>query len=508
MSVSKEDALKVTAALMENLGVNETDAAAILAQVDSLDLKKVKNLASGNLAVAVKLASDTLVRGGDKIIVPEQFHLRQVVTLLEDQIEYESTSVEIIETIDGSFWDGIYAFGLAMHDVFGWVQAKPQATFFGEIKPTMHSLPSGVNTSVLVAWGKFDVPGIDGHIFTDAAMKDGRVVFVIKAEVKRRNEKQIRALAELTRLYAKTKSLYRGKAVRIKFVDDKGQMIKFPEPKFMDVEHLNVDSLILPKSVGDAVATSIFTPIQKSEICRTAGIPLKRGILLSGPYGTGKTLTASVTAKLAQQNGWTYIYVPTVAELESAIRFAHAYQPAVVFCEDIDRGMNGERSVSMDNILNIIDGIESKGVELMIILTTNHAENLNQALVRPGRLDDVIDFLAPDGPTVERLIRHYGGDLITADTDLTAAGLALAGRIPAVIREAVERAKLSEIRVSGTTNRLSGEALTEAAVSMNAQLVLLDAEVTNVSPATQLATSLGTVLKPMVKQAIVDANNE
>ena len=151
---------------------------------------------------------------------------------------------------------------------------------------------------------------------------------------------------------------------------------------------------------------------------------MKRGVLLGGKYGTGKTLAATVAARLAQDNGITYVYTPRADELGDAIAFAKQYQsPAcVVFCEDIDRQVTGQRTVAMDDILNILDGVDTKTDNIITVLTTNHLDNVNQAMLRPGRLDAIINVETPDAYTAERLVRHYGGEAINAAEDLTEVG--------------------------------------------------------------------------------------
>ena len=79
------------------------------------------------------------------------------------------------------------------------------------------------------------------------------------------------------------------------------------------------------------------------------------------------------------------------------------------------------------------------------MLTTNHLENINPAMLRPGRLDSIINVLPPDAEAVSRLFHLYGGSTIAADEDLSKAADLLSGTIPAVIAEVVKRAKLVQL---------------------------------------------------------------
>jgi transitional endoplasmic reticulum ATPase len=251
-----------------------------------------------------------------------------------------------------------------------------------------------------------------------------------------------------------------------------------PEPKFLNTNDIREEDLIYASAVEQAIQTNLFTPIKRIPDCVANGIPVKRGVLLGGTYGTGKSLAAKVASKLAVDNGVTYLYVTRADELAHAISFAQQYQnPAcVIFCEDIDRAMNGERTEQMDDILNIIDGIDTKNSNIIVVLTTNDLDNINPAMLRPGRLDAVIDVLPPDAAAVERLIRLYGGPAIAADVDLTSVAKVLENRIPAVIAEVVKRAKLVELSHSpiGTiVTTITAQSLIDAAQTMEAQLALL-----------------------------------
>jgi transitional endoplasmic reticulum ATPase len=174
---------------------------------------------------------------------------------------------------------------------------------------------------------------------------------------------------------------------------------------------------------------------------------------------------------------------------------------AAVFCEDIDRAVHGERTIEMDEILNIIDGIDTKSANIMVILTTNHLDNINPAMLRPGRLDAVIDVLPPDGPAVEKLLRVYGGENLAETTNLHQVGELLSGTIPAVIAEVVKRAKLSQLSLQKRGEKvtmLTESALIESASTMQAQLRLL-----NKDRAPKELPSIESVIKKVVDNSLV-----
>jgi transitional endoplasmic reticulum ATPase len=115
----------------------------------------------------------------------------------------------------------------------------------------------------------------------------------------------------------------------------------------------------------------------------------------------------------------------------------------------------------------------------MIVLTTNDVEEINQAMLRPGRLDSIVNVTAPDPGAVVRLIALYSRGQLRDGEDLTQVGEKLAGQIPAVIRECVERAKLHALRLTepGEPIKLTAQSLIGAADEMAFALELLKPKV-------------------------------
>jgi transitional endoplasmic reticulum ATPase len=419
-----------------------------------------------------------IVYHGDKLTLPAGMEIPDAITLLKSRQEFLETDVDMSEKYDVFPWDGAYALDKVLTAKFGWTAATATPGFFGPRPPQLVSIDIDVNKRVEVPWGSFSLPGVKGLIQTGVSMAGSRVGFQLSARVKRKDEATIRTIFAEVRKYLKENSIYRGKAIKIRFCDDDGDALAMPEPKFMETGKLLPEHLIYSADVQSSIETNLFTPISRVHDCLANDITVKRGVLLGGPYGTGKTLAATVAATLAVKAGVTYIYVPRADELAKAIEFAKQYQsPAsVVFCEDIDRVMDGERDMEMDDILNIIDGIDTKDANIITVLTTNAMRSINPAMLRPGRLDAVIEVTPPDASAVQRLLRLYGGVNVAATTDLSTVGEELAGCIPAVVAEVVKRAKLSQVRLNSPgepVSLLSSAALLDAAKTMRAQVKLL-----------------------------------
>jgi transitional endoplasmic reticulum ATPase len=244
-----------------------------------------------------------------------------------------------------------------------------------------------------------------------------------------------------------TSSIYRGQAVEVDFEILSPNNLRFDvarAPKFLDT-NVREEDLILPDEVRALVEVNIWTPIRNTAVCREHKIPLRRSSLLAGKYGVGKSLASQVTAKICKDNNWTFLYLRNLNQLAQALFFAKKYEPCVVFAEDINRVVSGDRDAEMDKIFNVVDGIDRKNDEVMMILTTNDLEDIHEGMLRPGRIDSVITITPPDAVAAAKLVKHYGRNIIDPAANLEHVGQMLDGQIPAIIREAVERSKLAAI---------------------------------------------------------------
>ncbi len=426
---------------------------------------------------------------------PGKMPTEKAIEALQRKLKDESQIFNVYEVIDAYPLDAAVAFVKAMTNLYGWASPATtiQKTMFGSRKtpPMMISVKTGHRDEDVVQcpFGAFNIPGVDDMIYTTVDMDNKRrQVFIIHAEIKKKDKHLLLELANETRRIVREESIYKGKAIRLA-VDSNGGLDFNDPPAFLNVSVK--EELIFDTDIEAQIYTNLLVPIRETEMCRKYKIPLKRGVLLEGRYGTGKSLLARDTARVCEENGWTFILLDKVQGLRVALEFANRYAPAVVFAEDIDRIME-DRDEAANDLINVIDGVVSKRAEIMTVLTTNFVEKLDPVILRPGRLDAVISLKAPTDEAVQRLLRAYAGKLLDANADLTKAGKELSGQIPASIRECVERAKLGMIGRGAT--KLSDSDLVVAAQTMKNHLALLNRDLKVQSPAEKLAESLHEVV--------------
>lgn len=408
---------------------------------------------------------------GSKIVLPSTplpMDYDDAINTIARVRDQEAQKFDVNETVKGAPWDAAVAIYRAMQSIYGVVLSESKMTRFGEIKPdllTVHTGPGNIDR-IQVPLGQMRLPNVTEPV--QVGIFNGGAF--IQGVVRKRDRAILVEIANKAREFMRTQSVYKGKAIRLK-VDDDGDLDLNQQPEFIDLSRVSETDMIHTADTEAMIRTNILAPLKFTEACRKNRIPLKRGVLLEGRYGTGKSLTARVTAKVATDNAWTFIMLDRSQGLRAAIEFARTYQPCVIFAEDIDRAADREDE-DVNDLVNLLDGMISKEMEMMVVLTTNFVEKIDKALLRPGRFDAVISILPPDAETAQRLIRSYGRDLISADVDLAEVGLEVSGQIPATIREVVERAKLGML-TEGRTG-LTADDLFFSARGMKRHMALLE----------------------------------
>lgn len=284
-----------------------------------------------------------------------------------------------------------------------------------------------------VRWGSWSVAAIGTAIVGGS---EGGMAFRLTIMAKRLISDKVDILFDKVAEEITKQAFYKNCAVELA-VDDEGFIILSP-PKVRVLEKMTRDDLILPKHLKTQIEAFLFDPIEFPDMWRKSGANLRRGSLLIGPPGTGKTQTCRIAANLAIKNGWCVFYIGDSRGISQALTLAQNHSPALLICEDIDRQLGKKRDAATDRLLNAIDGLD-RSSEVKLICTTNDASQLPEALTRDGRFSGKYIFTLPDAWAAEKLLQLYLGS--SAPDDLTSAAAICAGMLPASIREVSERAR-------------------------------------------------------------------
>jgi proteasome regulatory subunit len=183
------------------------------------------------------------------------------------------------------------------------------------------------------------------------------------------------------------------------------------------------------------VRETVELPLKSPEMFGEVGIDPPSGVLLYGPPGTGKTMLAKA---VANQTDASFIkmagselvhkFIGEGAKLvRDLFEVARKNEPAVIFIDEIDAiaskrtdsKTSGDAEVqrTMMQLLSEMDGFDERG-EIRIIAATNRFDMLDEAILRPGRFDRLIEVPKPDETGREQIFKiHTRGMNVADDVD-------------------------------------------------------------------------------------------
>jgi hypothetical protein len=207
------------------------------------------------------------------------------------------------------------------------------------------------------------------------------------------------------------------------------------------------EAIVLPGGALERIERHALGPARYRERLLAAGRHLKRGMLLHGAPGTGKTLTAMYL--IGRMPGRTTVMLTggALGLIEPACALARELQPATVVLEDVDLVAH-ERDFGMPSrpllfeLLNEMDGL-AEDADVLFLLTTNRPDVLEPALAaRPGRIDQSVELPLPDAGDRRRLIELYARGLELRTEQLDNVVERLDGASPAHVKELLRKAAL------------------------------------------------------------------
>ena len=190
-------------------------------------------------------------------------------------------------------------------------------------------------------------------------------------------------------------------------------------------------TIYLPDSIKAKAREEIARFLREKADYLRFGIPYRRSMLLAGPPGLGKT---SLVHALASEFNLP-IYMVRIGPkstddgLAAALRGVNDKRGSLLVLEDVDALFTAGRkrdtdatahAVSFSGLLNALDGLGAPS-GVVLIMTTNHIDNLDPALLRPGRIDTVYTFASPTAASIAAMIAALVPSVPAVSRDALAA---------------------------------------------------------------------------------------
>jgi len=185
---------------------------------------------------------------------------------------------------------------------------------------------------------------------------------------------------------------------------------------FVPLRSRTDDLLQFPDSASLSVLEGLKDFWAREDRFRRYGLPFKRGILMYGPPGSGKSCTVQLVARdVVQRGGIVLTFVPGLfLRAYRALRDIQPDIPVVALMEDLDGIFDSSSRATVSSILNLLDGVEELD-RVVFLATTNYPEKLEDRVQnRPSRFD--IKILVPRPSAAAR--RLYLEALVKEDDDL------------------------------------------------------------------------------------------
>jgi transitional endoplasmic reticulum ATPase len=242
-----------------------------------------------------------------------------------------------------------------------------------------------------------------------------------------------------------------------------------PHPDRVRYEDLGGLGLIV-----DQVREVLEWPLKQPQAFARLGIVPPKGVLLSGPPGTGKTMIARAVAAetsahfiaIAAPEIMDKHYGASEQQLRQVFETARARAPAVIFIDEIDaiapkrEALSGEKQVErriVAQLLALMDGLAARG-EVLVLAATNMPDAIDPALRRPGRFDREIVVPPPDrAGRAEILAVHTRAMPLAADVALPALADATHGYVGADLAALCREAAIAALRRAGLGRALLAE---------------------------------------------------
>ncbi|KAE9972619.1 hypothetical protein BLS_001911 [Venturia inaequalis] len=222
--------------------------------------------------------------------------------------------------------------------------------------------------------------------------------------------------------------------------DDFDQALRTVHPTtmaelYIEVPEVRWSDIAGSTEVKKTLQRAVELPLKRPDLVKSLNLRTNSGILMYGPPGCSKTLTAKA---LATESGLNFIAVQgpalvskyvgeTEQKIRDIFRKAREAAPSVIFFDEIDsiapnRGSGHEGLNTVATLLNEMDGVEAV-TKVLVLAATNRPDAIDPALLRPGRLGATIFVGPPDKQAIEAILKMHTDKMRKVD-DLGLEGIA------------------------------------------------------------------------------------
>jgi hypothetical protein len=302
---------------------------------------------------------------------------------------------------------------------------------------------TGKMRTVVVPAGEMSLPGfrsLDPKKWQPSmrvSLRHGTPVLV--ANVLRCDQDAVEGIFGYIKDWVRRNSIYIGQVVDVNF-------------EFLKLTDFQPQNVALTDTLRSKIELFVTGPLQHDSALDERGLPRKTGLFLYGPPGGGKTMAKTTCFYLAARLGAVVVEVDPSLGIEgfqiAAIRTEALLEnghKVVIGMEDMEKLAIRDRA----KVLDILDGTSSKGFRRITIGTTNFLEQIDRAMLRPGRFDAVEYCGLPDRSAFEQLVKVLIAESDRGDIDYDEAfphfeGYSyafIANAVQIILRSAINRAK-------------------------------------------------------------------
>lgn len=414
----------------------------------------------------------------------------EILVYLENEIQNSKRMTNFNYEIPCFRNDGIYQLNRAIEHYIGSTSVKEERGMSsdGNMKTIDVELANG--TRKKVPYGDIALPGMGEDAQIKIQYSHDIKALIVKGSCEFKYQSLIDQIIDMTINLLKTDSIYKSQAIEIHADHANGQ------PKVLNLDGITREVMILSEETEFALSP-LYVRILQTEKCIKNNIPIKYGAILEGPYGTGKTLLAFKLAHKAIQNGWSFIYLKSPELLAQTLRMSKTLDKngkgIIVFTEDIDQVTRGERDNALQDILNTLDGGDTKSMNVIALFTTNHLELIEPTFLRGKRIGSIISLGYLDAKTAKLYVKEFCGDIeLVGDFTSIYQLIEESNIAPAFMAEIIENIK--SIMIVREEKTITPENFRSCIHSYLKQMNLSKTKDTSVTKEMALASSLKQVL--------------